>query len=180
MCSTPAHHYFYIFLRWSAAIPSSRVTPASQLDCGSVLNYLSMPPFNLPWLYNNTIACICHQIRERFLTTAIHPPSCHPLPAFPTVVCMLHWQPSSLYSTPSRNGLLVHYGDCTAHKAYVIEIKHCLADIAILIVFVCGQSIRLWFDYGLITNKYKAEAMVTPRHKCRRPAMVTPKSYPYP
>jgi len=26
----------------------------------------------------------------------------------------------------------------------------------------------------------KAEAMVTPRHKCRRPAMVTPKSYPYP
>jgi len=26
----------------------------------------------------------------------------------------------------------------------------------------------------------KAEAMVTPRRKCRRPAMVTPKSYPYP
>ena len=25
-----------------------------------------------------------------------------------------------------------------------------------------------------------AEAMVTPRRKCRRPAMVTPKSYPYP
>jgi len=27
---------------------------------------------------------------------------------------------------------------------------------------------------------YLAEAMVTPRRKCRRPAMVTPKSYPYP
>jgi len=25
-----------------------------------------------------------------------------------------------------------------------------------------------------------AEAMFTPRRKCRRPAMVTPKSYPYP
>ena len=29
-------------------------------------------------------------------------------------------------------------------------------------------------------KKRKAEAMVTPRRKCRRPAMVTPKSYPYP
>jgi len=28
--------------------------------------------------------------------------------------------------------------------------------------------------------KIMAEAMVTPRRKCRRPAMVTPKSYPYP
>ena len=27
---------------------------------------------------------------------------------------------------------------------------------------------------------FKAEAMVTPRRKCRRPAMVTPKPYPYP
>jgi len=31
----------------------------------------------------------------------------------------------------------------------------------------------------LIDNR-KAEAMVTPRRKYRRPAMVTPKSYPYP
>ena len=30
------------------------------------------------------------------------------------------------------------------------------------------------------SNILKAEGMVTPRRKCRRPAMVTPKSYPYP
>jgi len=35
----------------------------------------------------------------------------------------------------------------------------------------CNQSIN---------QSLLAEAMVTPRRKCRRPAMVTPKSYPYP
>jgi len=29
-------------------------------------------------------------------------------------------------------------------------------------------------------SRFQAEAVVTPRHKYRRPAMVTPKSYPYP
>jgi len=34
--------------------------------------------------------------------------------------------------------------------------------------------------HALRTSLKKAEAMVTPRRKYRRPAMVTPKSYPYP
>ena len=37
---------------------------------------------------------------------------------------------------------------------------------------------KFWVSQEVYYN-FKAEAMVTPRRKCRRPAMVTPKSYPY-
>ena len=48
----------------------------------------------------------------------------------------------------------------------------------------CFTQMNILFstEFDNKTRQYlnKAEAMVTPRRKCRRPAMVTPKSYPYP
>jgi len=45
-----------------------------------------------------------------------------------------------------------------------------------------GEIFGAWQQYceALYRDNSKAEAMVTPRRKCRRPAMVTPKFYPYP
>jgi len=34
--------------RWSAMIPSRHLTPAGQLDCGSLFNYLILPPSDFP------------------------------------------------------------------------------------------------------------------------------------
>ena len=50
------------------------------------------------------------------------------------------------------------------------------ADLKPRVLFAGPTSI-----FGHCSRLYKkAEAMVTPRRKCRRPAIVTPKSYPYP
>jgi len=47
------------------------------------------------------------------------------------------------------------------------------------ILHVALDALTDFTKYHLL-DKPMAEAMVTPRRKCRRPAMVTPKSYPYP